>query len=447
MHWNNKVVWSEGMFLQQQHFQQHDRYLEQLVEARTGPLSGHFWGFVGLSVDPAALGLGKVQLTSGHGILPDGTPFEFPGHDDPPEPLDVAPDTRDELIVLALPLRRPGTYEVAVDEDADDGGALARFFAGEAEVGDANTSSDGSVPMRIGRLRLRLLRQSEVTGAYCTLGVVKVTERHADNQLILDRSYIPPVLHAACDTTLIGYAREIHGLIHQRGDALASRLGQPGRGGVAEIADFLFLQTLNRYELLFQHLTRHPLLHPERLYSTCLLLAGDLATFSHTSRRPPVLPEYAHDALSTCFPPLIAEIRMSLSMVLEQSAIPIDLQDRKYGVRVAVIPDLELLKEANFVLAVNAQLPGDTLRLRFPTHVKIGPVERIRDLVNLQLPGIQLRSLPIAPRQIPYHAGFNYFELDREGELWKQLDRSGGLAMHIAGDFPGIELEFWAIRG
>jgi CheY-like chemotaxis protein len=28
---NNKTVWSEGMFLRPQHFQQHDRYLETLV--------------------------------------------------------------------------------------------------------------------------------------------------------------------------------------------------------------------------------------------------------------------------------------------------------------------------------------------------------------------------------------------------------------------------------
>ena len=133
-------------------------------------------------------------------------------------------------------------------------------------------------------------------------------------------------------------------------------------------------------------------------------------------------------------------------MVLEQGAIPIELQDRKYGVRVAIIPDLELLRTASFVLAVNAQVPGETLRTRFPSQVKLGPVERIRDLVNLALPGIALRALPVAPRQIPYHAGFNYFELERSGDLWKQLQQSGGMAMHIAGEFPGLELEFWAIR-
>jgi len=137
-----------------------------------------------------------------------------------------------------------------------------------------------------------------------------------------------------------------------------------------------------------------------------------------------------------------------LSMVLEQTAIPLDLQDRNHGYRVAIIGDVELLRTASFVLAVNAQMPSEALRARFPTQVKIGPAERMRDLVNLQLPGVTLRALPVAPRQIPYHAGFTYFELETRGnELWRQLETSGGLAMHIAGEFPGLSLELWAIRG
>ena len=135
-------------------------------------------------------------------------------------------------------------------------------------------------------------------------------------------------------------------------------------------------------------------------------------------------------------------------MVLEQTAIPIELQQRKHGVRVAIISDLELQRNASFVLAVNAQMPGEALRARFPAQVKIGPAERIRDLVSLQLPGVGLRAMPVAPRQIPYHAGFTYFELETRGnELWKQLETSGGLALHVAGDFPGLEMSLWAIRG
>ena len=123
------------------------------------------------------------------------------------------------------------------------------------------------------------------------------------------------------------------------------------------------------------------------------------------------------------------------------------MQERKYGIRVAIIPDLELQRTASFVLAVNAQIGTELLRSRFPTQVKIGPAERIRDLVNLQLPGVGLRALPVAPRQSPFHAGFSYFALETRGnEMWRQLETSGGLAMHIAGEFPGLELEFWAIR-
>lgn len=448
MSWNSKVIWSEGLFLQPQHFQQHDRYLERLVEARAQPGLPYCWGFLNLAVDDAALALGKVALATARGVFPDGTPFDFPAEELTPDPLDIPADAKDELVVLAVPLRRAGSVEcdIGMAGGADDS-RLTRYGAAEVDVADNVAGSERSALVQVGRLRLKLMLKRDATDAYATLGVLRVVERRADNQLTVDKGYIPPTLAVRNNGLLAGYTREIHGLLHQRGEALAARLSQPGRGGVAEIADFLLLQTVNRFEPVFAHLGEMAGVHPERLYATCLTLAGDLSTFSRDTRRPVDYPPYAQDGLDKCFPPLMADLRRSLSMVLEQNAISIELQDRKYGVRVAIIADQELLRNASFVLAVNAQMPGEALRVRFPTQVKIGPVERIRDLVNLQLPGIALRPLPVAPRQIPYHAGFTYFELERGNELWKQLERSGGLAMHIAGEFPGLELEFWAIRG
>ena len=222
---------------------------------------------------------------------------------------------------------------------------------------------------------------------------------------------------------------------------------QPGHRGIAEIADFLMLQTINRYEPFFVHLKAIPTLHPERFYSICLNLAGDMSTFNDSnSRRPIAYPEYQHDALALCFNALMTDLRRLLTIKLISGAIAIQLEDRQYGVRIAIIHDKGLFKSANFILAVNAQLPAETIRTKLPAHIKIGPAEKIRDLVNLALPGIPLTPLPVAPRQIPFHAGFNYFELERENELWKQLEHSAGLAIFIAGEFPGLELEFWAIK-
>ena len=321
-----------------------------------------------------------------------------------------------------------------------------RFTAAEVSVGDSNSQLDRDAALQIGRLNLRLMLQRDAGEGYATLGVARVVERRADNRVVLDPAFVPPLLHAPAHPVLDGYVRELCGLLNQRGEALAARLAAPGRGGVGEIADFLLLEAVNRNQALFNHLRSVSVLHPERLYSECLSLAGDLATF-RDSRRPAAYADYLHDDLAATFRPVIDDLRQSLSMVMEQTAIPIELQDRAYGVRVALIPDVQMQRSATFVLAVSAQLPGDALRARFPTQVKIGPVERIRDLVNLQLPGVTLRPLPVAPRQIPYHAGHNYFELETRGnDLWKQLESSGGLAMHIAGEFPGLELEFWAIR-
>lgn len=445
MTWNNKVIWAEGMFLQPQHFQQHDRYLAAQANARQNALLAYGWGFASLLLDSAALNLGKIALNSGVGLMPDGQAFEIPGQDAAPAALDVPADTRDELVVLALTLPRPGVAET--DAEGDSPTMPPRFLASEVEVGDSNATGERAAPLQIGRVNLRLMLARDAAEGYATLALCRIVERRADNKVILDTQFIPPSLNAGSNELLAGYLRELHGLLHQRGEALAARLAQPGRAGVGEIADFLLLESVNRHEPLLAQMRHCSILHPRELYFCACSLAGELSTFGER-RRPAPMPAYLHDDPQRCFKPLMDQLRQSLSMVLEQNAIPIELQERAYGVRVAIIGDIELQRSAQFVLAVGAQLPGDALRARFPTQVKIGPVERIRDLVNLQLPGVVLRPMPVAPRQIPYHAGFNYFELETRGnELWKQLESSGGLALHVAGEFPGLELEFWAIRG
>jgi type VI secretion system protein ImpJ len=222
-------------------------------------------------------------------------------------------------------------------------------------------------------------------------------------------------------------------------------MGQASHG-VSEMADFLMLQALNRAEPVFRQHALAPTVAPLGLYLACLSLAGELATFTTESHCPAEHPLYRHDDLQATFTPVIADLRRMLSTVLERNAVQIDLAERNHGVRMAVFPDPELARSAIFVLAANAQMPAEQLRVRFPAQSKLGPPERLRDLVNLALPGLALRSLPTAPRQLPFHAGFHYFEIDRGGELWKQIERGGSLAMHVAGDFPGLDLELWAIR-
>ena len=62
MSWDNRIIWSEGTFLQPQHFQQHDRHVEASVELRTRSMRPYSWGFLELAIDESLLEL-RLDVT------------------------------------------------------------------------------------------------------------------------------------------------------------------------------------------------------------------------------------------------------------------------------------------------------------------------------------------------------------------------------------------------
>lgn len=440
----NRVVWSEGMFLRVQQFQQGDRWVERLVESSVRDLAAHGWGVAELELEQDLLHIGKFAVASCRGTLPDGTPFRIPGDADHPPPLELTGDVHGTVVYLTLPIRQQGAPEVGGDHRDD---LQARYRRTTYEAADANSGSFANAPIEIARLRLGYGLATGPTAGFALLPLARITEVRADLSVSLDNKFIASCLNVACQAPLVGFLTELQGLITHRAEAIASRIADPSVRGTAEIADFLLLQTLNKTEPLLRHLVGGAgSLHPERFYAACVTLAGELSTFTAPSKRASVFPTYRHEDLQATFAPVIADLRASLSTVLEQTAVPIPLQERRHGVRVGTITDRSLLVASSFVLAVRADMPAEQLRRVFPNQVKIGPVEQIAQLVNVSLPGIPVRPMPVAPRQLPYRAGSAYFELDRVGPFWKQLETSGAIALHLAGEFPQLEIELWAIK-
>src|ERR1041385_1509153 len=380
---HNRVVWAEGLFLRPQHFQQAERYFERLMSQRLESLAPYAAGFTKLQIDQELLKIGKVGLVAAEGVFPDGTPFSIPFEADIPEAFDVPGDVKDRLVLVTLPLRRAGMAELAFERSGDS--SLVRYIAADPEIRDAVLEMDSSAQLKIGRLNVRLQLDGETSAAHTALGVVRVVEKRADGRVVLDDGYVAPCLDCRVSGRLQDYVKELHGLVRHRIQALADRVSSPGTKGVADVSDFLLLQLCNRYEPLLAHFLTRASLHPELFYRSCLELAGEIATYARRERTPASFSTYRQDDLPNTFIPLIEEIRR-------------------------------------------------------------GPPEKIRDLVVSHLPGIQTTPLPVAPRQIPYHAGYSYFELDRKNDYWKALEASRVIAMHVAGDFPGLSLELWAIR-
>jgi len=442
---SDKVIWSEGMFLHPAHFQQQDGYFEGLLQQRASMVDPYSWGITELQIDEQLLLLGKFSLKACSGIFPDGTSFSIPTYDKAPLCIDIPAGVENCMVYLALPFKRPGMPEAGFMGANDK--HHYRYQIEMIEVADNNSVQDGRVtPVQVGRISLQLLLESADRKGFSCMGLARISEARSDQKIILDTQYMPACLNIHALPDFSSLLQELQGLLHYRGDMLLQRLTDRGAGGVAEVADFMLLQIMNRYEPLLNHFSTLKSVHPEQLYQSLIQLVGEMATFAGWQRRPVPLPAYRHDDLQTIFLMVMTELRRMLSLVLEENAVALKIEEQEPNTWVSVLADKTLLDKAHFILAVYASIPQEVLRAQFPAQIKVAPAEEIRHLVNRALPGIELNPLAVAPRQIPYHSNFVYFSLDHRHELWEKLKKSAGLAFHVGGEFPGLRFELWAVK-
>lgn len=456
MYPTHPVLWTEGLFLRPQHFQQQDRHHDWQRQQRFTALSPWLWGWRRLSLDPTALQFGRIALSDAQGVMPDGLAFDLQSGDLTPPALALPDHVRDAHVVLAVPLPRPGlpdsdveTATPVLDEARPPPPATLahrRWQVQERPLDDAHAATPRQALVQLGRPGLRLMLASDAEQGHATLGVCRVLQRRPDLSVELDPAYIPPMLDMSAHPRLANVLRELRGLVHQRAEALAERMADERRAQGDELTELLMLACLNRADPLLQHWCQSTSLHPQPVHTALAMLAGDVGTLTE-KRRPAPPPPYRHEDLAGSFLPLVEELRHLLSRVLERHVQAIELTPGRHGVRVARIAEAALLSEAQFVLAASSQLAPDALRSRLPPRVKVASVDRVADLASLQLPGVPLQPLPAAPRHLPARADLVYFGINGHGHpLWQEVVQGGSLALHVAGDLPGLTLTLWALR-
>src|ERR1700731_771971 len=159
----NRVVWSEGLFLRPQHFQQQERHLERYIEGRSRELRAHSWGFTQLELERDLLAIGKLGLRRAAGVFPDGTPFSMPDDDPLPAALEPTTQIRDKEVSLAIPVRKAGVRESDRREVAD---GLVRYRAFDEQMRDVTGEADNAQPVEVASLRSRLLLAGEPRDDY-----------------------------------------------------------------------------------------------------------------------------------------------------------------------------------------------------------------------------------------------------------------------------------------
>jgi type VI secretion system protein ImpJ len=395
-----------------------------------------------MKIDQDLASLGKFAAARCVGLLPDGQPFATPDDQPPPSPIEVPADARDAIVYLTLPARLAGATEFHPREQA---GEATRFVVEEEEAMDAFSDERTREPIETAQPNLRFgITRDQTYGRIC-LGLARIREVQ-NGKVIFDERFIPSSLDIRASVRLSGFLTDIVGRAEQRVEELSMRAVEATEGGSETFASFLLLQALNRWTPMLTHLSSLPTVHPERLYEAFVGMAGELSTLVRSDRRPPPFPPYNHEDLQATFEPVFDALQAALSAVYDRSAVQMPLELVRPGAYLSRIADHGLYQTGYFYLAVSASAPLDDIRARFPAVAKIGPIQKMQQIVDSALPGVPLRHAPTPPPQIRVLPGYVYFELDRSAADWRDFATAPSLGLHVAGDWPDLRLELWCVK-
>lgn len=436
------VIWAKGTFLNPQHLQIQDRFLEDALQFKLQALSFRPWGFGTLRLDPEALASGVLAVSEASGILPDGLLFDIPAADAAPPPRPVAdqfePDQESLDVFLSVPAYRERGVNVAGSTRSSD----VRYRAEMALVRDDNTGL-AEKPVMVARKNLRLLLDADDRTGTSSLRIARI-RRTPGGLFELDPHFVPPLLDLRASEYLVSLTRRLAETLSAKSSNLSGTRRQKNQSladfTASDIPNFWLLYTVNTFLPYFRHLFEVRGGHPEVLYSVMLELAGALTTFS-LKVQPRDLPVYDHENLGECFTVLDEKLRFLLETVVPSNFVSLPLKEVQPSIYAAAIDRDEYLKNTRMYLAITADSSRADLIARVPGLVKICSADHIDHLVQRALPGVPLAHAVNLPTAIPVKLNYQYFNLTQGGGPWEAIVRARNLAVYVPGDFVNPRME------
>lgn len=436
------VIWTKGTFLNPQHLQSQDRFLEETLRFDVQALAFRPWGLRHLRIDQEALAAGSLAVSEAAGIFPDGLLFHIPESDPTPPAKPLADhfdaETQSLDVYLTIPSYRERGYNVAhARRDAE-----TRYRAEVEMIRDENTGQ-AEKPVLLARKNLRLAVESENREGSSSMCVARI-RKSAAGLFQLDPHFVPPLLDFTASDYLLSIARRLVEILSAKSSELSGSRRQKNQSLAdftsADIPRFWLLYTVNGVLPAFRHLFETRRGHPEALYSAMLSLAGSLSTFSvkiHSRD----LPRYDHDNLGACFTDLDEKLRLLLETAVPSNYVSLPLKLVQTSIYATSIDDEKYLRHTRMYLAVGADMAQADLIGKTPQLIKICSADAVEHLLQRALPGVPLTHVASPPSAIPIKLNFQYFSLNQSGGSWDAVVRARNLAAYVPGDFPNPHLE------
>jgi type VI secretion system protein ImpJ len=449
----SRVVWNEGMYLAQHHFQTQSRYFEDTLQFAVSTLFFGAYGVAGCQLDGDALANGTVSLLHARGLMPDGLSFNIPESDPPPTPIDItqvfSPTQDSHLLLLTIPALQLGAANCAPD---GNGGAPGVRYRAETSLVPDDTSGSDERPVALGRKNFRLRLDTQTMDGDTALPLARI-RRDGQGHFVFDPEYVPPCLQIGASERLLSLLGRLVDILEAKSAGLAADRPTAHRElreyASQEIANFWLLHAVRSSLPALRHLLELKRSHPEQLYTEMARLAGALCTFA-LDEHPRFIPPYDHDHPDLCFSELDRQIRSHLEIIIPTNCVAIPLEQRSQFLHVGAVKDRRCFGRGEWILGVRSEAGRAETIAKVPRLVKLCSSRHVERLFKEALPGLTLQHLPHPPAAISPRVGTEYFTVGRRGDhstqaCWTAITQSNEVGVYVPGALPGAELELMVV--
>ena len=438
-----KLVWTEGLFITQHHFQQLDRYHEALLSERLRAALPFSWGVIDLEIDERALSSGQLRVSRIACVMPNGmfvSGGDGQGDVIAPRPFDgVFPPQMAALdIYLALAEEGDGA-NVALEPGH---AALARYTRMQESIRDANTGG-GEQPVDFARPLLRLLLGDERRDGFETIRIGQLV-RSASGSVVLRDTCVPPVMRVTTSSYLARGFRSLLTSMAARQRTLSESRRQRQAGAIeldaGDLQKFWLLGALNSFIPEVSHIVDSPAVHPEQAYLVLARLIGQLFTLS-ADGDPMSIPKFNYTDLGNVFEPMFARALTLIGAAIQQRCVEIPLVRRADGVYVGNASGQDIMR-SEFFVSVHTTLPEAQIRDRLPRLIKVASQNQIGAILHSAVTGAPVELEYRPPSALPIKPGLTWFRLGKNPEFWVA---TGTLALYHPFEPQSLTLALFAV--
>lgn len=445
---SQKLVWTEGLFITQHHFQRQDRYHERLLADRMRLALSYDWGITELAIDERGLAAGQLSVSRLTAVLPGGTVLSGgDGHGDaiPPRPFDseFTPQMPSLDVHVAVAQEVDGVPSVALDPAF---ATVSRYARAQESFPDVNTGT-APQPIDVARPIVRILFGDERRDGFDTIRIAQLVRSPA-GAVILKDNYVPPVLRIAASPYLVRGFRNLLTAMTARQRALADSRRQRSAGAVefdqGDLPKLWLLSALNSFIPTIAHLVDSPAIQPEQAYLTLGQLIGQLCTLA-SDADPTTIPKLVYTDLGGVFEPMFARANALIGSAIQSRSLQIPLTRREDGVYLGRASGPDIMR-SDFFVSVSTTLPDAQVRERLPRLMKISSEHQIAAIMHSAVAGAPLELEYRPPAALPIQPGLHWFKLGRAPEFWADIVATGTFALYHPFDPQSLSLALYAVE-